>query len=143
MNMALSSRQKILTGVIFLILGAYLGACSTFPFRPAQEELRARVDGLMTARINNEWGKVYEFHTPSYKENTSRDAFLGKSRQSNVVRYEIESIEISPSGDEATVKVKNDMSAMNFDFPGVVMTQKWVKVRWNWYLEVNNTQKPF
>lgn len=142
--MTLSSKQKILMGIIFLILGAYLGACSTFPFRPAEEELRARVDGLMTARINSEWGKVYDFYAPSYKENNLRDAFIGKSRQSNVARYEIESIEISPSGDEATVKVKNDMSAMSFEFPGIVMTQRWVKDGWNWYLDVNSkSQKSF
>jgi hypothetical protein len=143
MNMTLSSKQKILMGVIFLILGAYLGACSTFSFRSAEEQLRARVDGLMTARINSEWGKVYEFYAPAYKENNSRDAFVAKSRQSNVLRYQIESIEIAPSGDEATVKVKNDMSALTFEFPGIVMTQRWVKTGWNWYLDVNSkSEKP-
>lgn len=139
--MAINSKQKILMGFIFLIIGACLSACSVFQFKPAKEVLQSRVQGLMDAKINNEWGTVYEFYASSYKEHYSRDAFLMKSRKSSVLRYEIESIEINPSGDEATVKIKNDMSAMSFEFPGIVMTQKWVKEGWSWYLQVNPVSK--
>ena len=67
--------------------------------------------------------------------------FLSINRKSDLLKYEIESIEISPSGDEATVKIKTDMAAMSFEFPGVVLTQKWVKVGWTWYLQVNKESK--
>lgn len=136
--MTIHSKHNALSIIIFLMIVICLGACSTFPFKPAEEVLQSRVDGLMKAKINNEWGKLYEYHCSSYKEVVSRDKFLSRSRMSSVLRYEIESIEISPSEDEATVKVKSDMNVMSIDFPGIIITQRWLKEGWNWYLYVDN-----
>ncbi len=137
--MTIHSKNIVLSIFIFLVIGVCLGACSTFPFKPAEEVLRSRVDGLMKAKVNNEWGEIYEYHCSSYKEAISRDNFLVRSRMSSIKRYEIVSIEISPSEDEATVKLKNDMNVMSFDFPGIIMTQKWLQEGWSWYLYVDHT----
>jgi hypothetical protein len=136
--MTLHAKHNALSIIIFLMIVVCLGACSTFSFKPAQEVLQSRVDGFMKAKINNEWGELYEYYCSSYKEAVSRDKFLTKSRMCSDSNYEIESIEISPAEDEATVKVKTDKSVMGFDFPGIIITQKWLKEGWNWYLYVDS-----
>jgi hypothetical protein len=135
--MSVSAKQKILSVCIFLLIGTWLGACSTFSFKPAKEIVQSRVHGLMDARVNSEWGKAYEFYCPAFKEEISKDNFMSGSSMSDVLRYEIESIEINPSEGEAKVRVKSDRTAMTFEFPGVVTTQTWVKVGWDWYLYVD------
>jgi hypothetical protein len=138
--MTMRSKHKFLIIFSFLMMAICLGACSTFPFKPAEEVLHSRVDGLMKAKVSNEWGEIYEYYCSSYKDVMSRDKFLIRngSRMSSAIRYEIESIEINPSGDEATVKVKSDVDIIGIEFKGIIMTQTWLKEGWDWYLYVDN-----
>ena len=139
------AKRRIVLGCMVCVIGICLNACGIFKIKPAAEVLTERVSGLMDAKISNDWGKVYDFYDPSYKAKKPKDAFVGINRQSQIIKYEIESIEIAPSEDTATVKVKYTAKAMGFEFNGIINTQTWMKRGWTWYLQVNedSSSKPF
>jgi hypothetical protein len=56
----------------------------------------------------------------------------------DITAYKIESIEILPSGNEATVQVKQNISIKVFDFKDQAEKQQWVKEGFSWYLKVTD-----
>jgi hypothetical protein len=57
--------------------------------------------------------------------------------------FAIEEIQMLPSGDQATVKVRIDIMAMTFNFKGVSQTQNWVKENGEWYVKSEPPKNPF
>lgn len=137
-------RKFFSIGILILLVGS-LGACSLKHASPSGEEaLRQRVSRMMQAKIDDDWGKVYEFQAPEYKKAVSKDKFLGINRKMSVLRYSIESLEMAPSGKEATVEVKFAASVRGFEFEGMVNTQQWVKIKGTWYEKAETERsKPF
>jgi len=45
-----------------------------------------------------------------------------------------------PSGDQATVKVRIDISFMGYVFPRAPQTQNWVKENGGWFIKWSETQ---
>ena len=135
-------RQNIgLIGMLVLLLICSLGACSLKNMRQSDEEdLRQRVKGMMEAKVADDWGKVYDFQIPEYKQRVSKEKFLGISRKMSVLSYSIESVEMAPSGKKAAVKVKFSASVRGFEFSGVINTQQWIKTNGAWY-EKADTEK--
>ena len=126
--------RKCFPIAILVVLAFSLSACSLKNITMSNEEdLRQRVNSMMQAKIADDWGKVYDFQSPEYKEAVPKDKFLGFSRKMSVLSYTIESLEIAPSGKEATVKVKFAASVRGFEFEGMVNTQQWVKIKGTWY----------
>ncbi|MFP4533527.1 MAG: hypothetical protein ACLFNS_12670 [Desulfobacterales bacterium] len=137
--------QKIgLIGILALLIFT-LGACSLKNNRqPDEEALRQRVKNMMEAKIADDWGKVYDFQAPEYKQEVSKDQFLGINRNMSVLSYSIESIEMAPSGKEATVKVEFSASARGYEFSGMVNTQQWKKIKGTWYEKADTEEsRPF
>ncbi len=126
---------------LFGVLGLawLLSACQGLPMMPSQppeEVLEKRVAGLMDAKVNQNWGSFYTYLDPSFKEKVSRQNFINRSRDVRFTDYSIQSIEIGPSGEEATVSVLYDMMARAFHFTDQRDTQKWLKKGGKWYLEM-------
>ncbi len=142
--MKLTSRQTKLFSLVLIIVFAGLSACSTFQRKPPQEALKERVEGLMEAKVNNNWTKVYTFYDPNFKKTTTQEGFAGMNRGVSFSNFSIESIDIAPSGTEATVKVKYDVSMKGFDFKGTPEIQKWIKEGSHWYLHIKpiNSDNP-
>lgn len=130
------SCRTILSVIIMITSFASLHACSTFTLKPAQDVIRDRVQGLMNAKINNDWAKVYDFLSPSYKKTISKDNFARINRGVYFTKYAIDSIEVQPSGTEAKVVLTYDANMKGFDFNNNKETQTWIKSGWNWYVEI-------
>ena len=111
-----------------------LVACATAPIKSSEALLRERVDGLMQAKINNNWAGVYEYYTPDFKEENSKDQFVRMNRQMHFKNYTIQSIEMDPSGKAATVIVRYDFRVLGSLFHKND-TQKWVRDGGQWYQE--------
>ncbi len=120
--------------MILMMLG--MSSCATFPFRSSEEALRSRVEEMMNARMDDDWEKVYTYLDPAYQRRISKKDFMNIRREMDYTRYSIESIEIGPSGNDAVVKVRQDVNVKIFDFKNQSETQNWIKDGWTWYLKV-------
>lgn len=95
-----------------------------------------RVEGMMEAKINNDWGGVYDYLEPAYRNIQAKDAFVNKTRDILFTRYAIEAQEVDQNGMKAAVKINFDVSTKGFDFKNNIETQNWVKEEGDWYLQV-------
>jgi hypothetical protein len=126
-----------------LILSAGCAALS-----PAkQETLEERVKNYMQAQMDGQWDRAYSFFDSSFRERIPRESYVAANRAKKMFYKEsaIEEIKILPSGDQAMVKVRIDISTMGYDFKGVSRTQNWVKERGEWFVksEPQSQKNPF
>jgi len=125
--------------VVILAIG-----CASFPQQISKEEsLRKRIDTLMQAKINGKWDIVYDHYDSSYRKTLPREQFANRSRSMQFKNFSIETIEILPSGKEAKVKVKSDISLQGFDFKGAPENQQWIEENGQWFLKVKPQKNPF
>jgi len=121
--------------VMFLTIG--ICSCSTLPFQSSEEALRKRVEGMMNAKINDNWEEVYTYLDPVYRKKTPEKTFINFNREMVFTKFSIISIEIQPSGAEAIVKIKQDLNVKIFNFKDQLDTQNWIKDGYTWYLKIN------
>jgi len=115
------------------VLTALISGCASFPFKSDEEVIRERVEGLMNAKIENNWGKVYDYYSSSYKKTKEKNSFASMNRGLYFTKFTINSVEIQPSNKEAKVKITYDAVMKGMDFKNTVETQTWIKEGWNWY----------
>ena len=123
------------TGLLLVMSIAVLTACQTLPSRPPEAALEQRVKGLMKAKINQNWARLYTYLDPSYQETVSRKNFVNRQREAMYSDFSIESIQIKPSGREAVAEVLFDMTVKSFEFKDQRDVQNWVKKDEKWYLK--------
>lgn len=111
-------------------------ACQSLPLQAPEEALEKRVAGMMEARVNGNWIKVYEYLDPEYKKNVTKNEFISTDRNISYSDFSIESVRIS-SEKQAEVFVKYDMTVLSFEVPGHKKTQNWVKHRGKWYFKMD------
>ncbi len=131
------SNGKMIRWFIVTAALVVLSACAALPLKPPEEVLRQRVDRLMTAKVNNDWGTVYDLINSSYTKTFPKENFINRNREIRFSNYRFESLSIDPSGDAATVTVKYDMGVKMFDFDDQVEKQRWIRENGNWYLKVD------
>ena len=120
-----------------MLIGLFvISACRSLPFQPAEKSLKQRIAGMMTARENQDWAKVYKFLDPDYKKQVSKQGFLGINRNIEYKDFTIESVEFDPSGKKATAQVKYDMTVQSFDVKDHRETLEWVKSGGSWYFKM-------
>jgi len=142
-KMEQSFRMFSLFGVLAVVF--LLSACQGLPMmssQPPEAVLEKRVAGLMNAKVNQDWGSFYTYLDPAFQEKVSKKNFMNRSRDVRFTDYSIQSIQIAPSGEEATVAVLYDMMAKAFHFTDQRDTQKWVKKGRKWYLEMKPAGNP-
>jgi len=124
--------------LILLIMALFLiSACQSLPFQPPEQVLQKLAAGMMAARVAQDWGQVYQYLAPDYKNRVSKENFLGKKRDIQFGDFTVESVEIGPSGKEAVITVKYDMTVMSFNVANKRITQNWVKTGGKWYYQMN------
>ena len=116
-----------------LILSAECAALS--PKNP-QQSLEDKVGDYMQAQIDEKWDRVYSFLEPSYREEVSRENFVHRTRKMFLKAFTIETIKILPSGNQATVKVRIDVSFRGTTFQKALKTQHWTKQNGEWFVQV-------
>jgi hypothetical protein len=96
---------------------------------------------MMTAKINNDWGKVYDYYCASYKETKEKSSFANMNRGIYFTKYTLKSIEIAPSQKEATVKITYDVDLKGMELKDNPETQTWIKEGWNWYQNIDLSEQ--
>ncbi len=121
----------------------FLSAGHAFSQQKPEELLRKRVMELMQAKIGGKWDVVYTFYDSNFRNATSKESFLNRPRKMSFKNITIEKIEILPSGKEAKVEVKSDVTMQGFDFKGAPSKQHWIKEEDMWFQKVNPKMNPF
>jgi len=134
--MKTNSSRKIFFVLFIAIISLASTACASLKNKAPEEALKERVQGMMQAKINKDWATVYTYFDESFQKRESKEVFSKKIESILFKTYTIEKIEISPSGKEATVKIKNDIQTKGFDFKGTPETQHWIMEGGEWRLQV-------
>ena len=140
-----SKGRTLLAALCCLMLILSAGCAALSPLTAKQETLEERVKNYMQAQIEGKWDRVYSFFDSSSRETVSRESYVNRTRKLSSKGSAIEEITMLPSGDQATVKVRIDISFMGFDFKGAPQTQNWVKERGEWFVkfEPQSRKTPF
>jgi len=125
---------------LLLILLAGCAALSSLTAK--RESLEERVKNYMQAQIDRKWDRAYTFLDRSSRENMTRENYVSRTRKTSNTGFTIGEVTMLPSGDQATVKVRMDISYMGFNFKAVSQTQNWVKERGEWFVNIGQ-QNPF
>jgi len=129
-------RAGILTAASVLATSALLMA------GPSNEQaLRSRVEQLYGDLQRSDWAEAEKYLTEE-----SRPIFRNQSKKP-VAGYQIESIKLGPSGDEAVVVVQIPVFSGSMPRPvQIPETTRWRLIKGDWYLQLStpqNTQLPF
>jgi hypothetical protein len=131
-------------GIFFLLSFFFLTGCAALsPQRDEPMALKNRVAALHQAKVEGDWSSVYDFFYSGYREKRTKTQFLSKPKGMNFKNFEVGKVEIAPSGDSATVEVKEDFSYQGYEFDGYFKPQTWVKENGEWVFKLDPKAKPF
>ena len=86
---------------------------------------------------------MYDLYDADYRKTITREDFIRRPRNMQYVAFTIESVEVLPSGKEAVVKAKEDVTFQAYPFSSPVKAQRWIKADdGKWYQKVEDTN-PF
>jgi hypothetical protein len=99
----------------------------------------------MQAQIEGKWDRAYSFFDSSSREKVTRESYVKRPRKLSYTGFTIDEIATLPSGEQATVKVRIDISFMGYDFKGAHQTQTWVRESGGWFIqsETRSRKNPF
>ena len=129
--------------LLMLILSA--GCAALSPLTAKQETLEERVKNYMQAQIDGKWDRAWSFFDSSSRERITRESYVNRPRKLSFKGFAIEETTMLPLGDQATVKVRIDISFMGFDFKRAPQKQSWVKESGAWFVksEPSSQKTPF
>lgn len=126
-------------GIALLVNG-----CAHFITRTGSEAaLRDLVSKEWQAKIDKEWGTVYDLTSSKFRKSIKRDQFLSGCRL-DVKSFTIANLEISPDKKRATVTVSFDIQQMGHLFKGMRLKETWLLEDGTWHLDMPvKTRSPF
>jgi hypothetical protein len=133
-----STGKTLLAAVCCLIMILLAGCAALSPTK--QETLGERVKNYMQAQIDGKWDHAYSFLDSSRQKQISRENYVRQDRKLSYKGFAIEEITLLPSGDQAAVKVRIDISFMGYVFPRAPQTQNWVSENGEWFLKWSETE---
>lgn len=131
---------------IGLMLGVALlmSGCAHFTIRSGSEAaLRDLVLEEWQAKIDKEWGTVYDLASSKFRKSVKKDQFLRGCRL-DVKDFTIANLKILPDKKQATVTVRFDIQQMGHLFKGMRLKETWLLEDGRWYLDMPvKTRSPF
>jgi hypothetical protein len=140
-----SNRRTLLVAVCCLMLILSAGCAALTPITAKQETLDERVKNYMQAQIDGKWDRAWSFFDSSSRAKVTRESYVNRPRNLSYKGFGIEEITVLPSGDQAAVKVRIDISFMGYDFKDAPQKQEWVKEKGEWFVksEPQSQKNPF
>ncbi len=128
-------RLTKLMGVLWILLS--FAACAhiaTAP--PSEEKLMQNVKKAWEAKVNKDWGTVYDMAAEAYKKSIKRDAFIQGSNI-QIADFTIKEAKILPeSGNKAQAVVDYTIIHMGFKFNNTAR-ESWIWEGGEWRLAMN------
>ena len=124
--------------VIFLLASILMAAgcahLATAPAGGSEEALRKKVHQEWEAKMNRNWGALYDLTTDEHKKRVDRDSFRCKTNV-NLAGFSIKDMEILEEGTKALVHVNIEVRQMGFDFT-FPSREVWLWQRGEWRLDI-------
>ena len=125
--------DMILTAFISLIFLSFLsfGGCAWF--KTAEDhmnDLSQAINTEWTAKINKDWGTVYDLLTEASKSAIKRDNFI-RHANVEVLNFTIKDIQIAPDGKTATATIDYTAFQMGYQLPAKT-TEEWMLENGQW-----------
>ena len=128
----------LVTLIVFVVSG-----CAHLPGnRKSEKSLRERVTQEWEAKINGDWGIVYDLTTKEFKSKVKRDKYIG-GKSLAVVSYEINEITMDPEQGKASVQVGFDINYRGNPFKGARTKEEWIWEDGKWRLNLKQKISPF
>jgi len=124
--------------IILIIAFFSISSCTSFTLTDKNPEtmVRKNIEGLMAAKINGEWDKVYDYFDSNFKSKIKKKSFANPNK-AKFKNYNIEYIKVDPSGQWVDALVKADMNIKSYDLKGVPEQQHWIIEKGKWVLVVS------
>ena len=135
-----SNKRTLLAAACCLILILSAGCAALSPINAKEESLEERVKNYMQAQIDRKWDSAYAFLDSSSREKVARESYVNQTKKLPYRRFAIDEIKVLPSGDQATVKIKTDISYKGYNFKGASHIQHWVKEGGEWFVKSSGPQ---
>ena len=121
----------LLIGALFLF-----SACAHLTSNPASKESLTRsVEKVWNAKLNGDWGVVYDMAVNKYKNQVNKTAFL-KRANITVKEYAIKDIKILDPGKRAISVVEYKISHAGYEFPVNNYKEEWLWEEGAWHLNL-------
>ena len=133
------NRRTLLAALCCLIIILSTGCAALSPVK--QETLEERVNKYMQAQIDGKWDRAYAYFDSSSRETISLENYINRTGKVAYKGFEIEEVMVLPSADQATVKVRIDISFMGYDFKRAPQTQNWVKEKGEWFVKAQQQSR--
>jgi len=118
------------TSLSFLFSGcAYFKTAEDY-----KNDLNQTISKEWAAKINKDWGTVYDLATQSSKNKIKRDDFI-KYVNVEVLNYTIKDLQIDPSGEKAIAVIDYTTFQMGYKIP-MMTKEEWVLENGQWRLEM-------
>jgi hypothetical protein len=134
--------RRPLAAACCLIVFMLAGCATSSSISAKRETLEERVRNYMQAQIDGRWDHVYAFLHSSYRDKVPKESYVNRARDLSYKGFTIEEINVLPSGNEATVKVRIDLLFMGTVFPRASETQNWTKENGEWFMKSSDKINP-
>lgn len=127
-------RLTNLIGILLILLN--FASCAHIAMAPPSEEnLMQSVQKVWKAKIDKDWGTVYDMATEAYRKSIQRDAFI-KSSNIQVSDFSIKEAKMTESGNEGQSVVDYSILHMGFKFNNTAR-EKWIWEGGEWRVAIN------
>lgn len=136
-----NSFQKWVAILFLLTVAPGFLACRTLFQNTSPESLRERVDIVWKAKVQSDWGPVYDMADSQFQKNVNRNRFVTKSHY-RVKSYEVIEIKVNQDNQTATSHIQFDTEKMGMPFK-ISTKEAWIVENGQWRLQLSNQKTPF
>ena len=112
------------------------------PVERSEESLRRKVKMEWEAKVNKDWGVVYDLAVDEYKKKVDRNLLIQRANV-NVQEFSIKEVKIIEPGRKALAVVDYRINQMGFDF-NITSREEWLWENGGWHLNLLPTLRtPF
>ena len=133
--------------IVIFMLATILAVAGCAHLTPAsakrsEEALRQKVKMEWEAKVNKDWGVVYDLTVDAYKNKVNRNSFV-QGANINVQEFSIKELKIIEPGRKALAVVDYRINQMGFDFK-ITSKEEWLWENGGWHLNLLPTLRtPF
>ena len=127
--------HTITTVTAIISLTLLFSGCSHFkPAKDTINDLNQSINAEWTAKIDKDWGAVYDMATESSKKDITRNDFV-KYANVEVLNYTIKDLQIEPDGKKSIAVIDYTAFQMGYKIP-MTTREEWVLENGQWRLKM-------
>jgi len=129
-------KNPMRTFALLMVALFWVNACAHLTSNPANKEtLKTSVEKVWDAKLNGDWGVVYDIAVKEYKKKMKKTTFL---KRANVVvkEYDIKDIKILEPGKKAISVVGYKIVQAGFEFNISRFKEEWLWEEGAWHLNL-------